>query len=321
MVLDKLRRLIISGPHDEPAGTTSPDNSSGGGGLEEIFPTERLKVIFAPPLDFARDFVAPLVPKSDEERAFLERALEEHFLFGSLHQKEKTQMINAMDHTSVQKGRILMKQGDTGDYMYVIQSGTVRFTVDDQDEGTASKGAIVGELALLYDCPRAATVIAETDCVLYRVSQYSFRRVRQAFVIENDDEKRKTLRACSVFRDLDDEHIHKLAYSLFQQEFAKGDVLATKGDESRTFYIIKEGFVKGTDISVGATQYADVRLGKGEFFGERSIVSGAPSAATVTALTKVKVWVLTSERFQRILGEFNLEELTRKSFDKKLLVS
>ena len=52
-----------------------------------------------------------------------------------------------------------------------------------------------------------------------------------------------------------------------------GEVLVNKGDEGDTFYVIQEGKVRVTDITIGSTNYEDQTLGPGDYFGERALVS------------------------------------------------
>ena len=221
-------------------------------------------------------------------------------------------------------GATVIRQGQQGRYLYVIQQGTVRFLVDGKDVGQGGAGTIFGELSLLYDCPTAASVICDNstdnNCQFWRVSQHTFRRLKAVHVLSNDQETRATIRSIAFLRDLPDEYIYKLADSLLQRTFAKGEVLASKGQEGLTLFIIKKGNVQGTDISIGSTSYANVRLGPGEYFGERAIVTGEPLAGNATALTNGVAWILTKERFQQTVGRLNLKALVLKSLDKKFLV-
>ena len=322
-VLDKLRKLAIKAVPAKPlrAAGDDDDGDEAAASPSSRMMKDRLRVVFAKPVHVARDFAAVLFPKSNQERDFLVQALNQHFLFAKLSARERMHLINAMELVaSMKQGKTLIQQGDIGDYLYVIYSGTVRFWVDDKDEGTATTGAVVGELALLYDCPRAATVVAETDLVVYRVSQYTFRRIKAAHVLQNDHETRTALRKISIFQDLPDPYIQRLADSLLEQKFKQGDVLARKGEEATAFYIIKEGHVVGKEISIGSTKFADKRFGPGAFFGEGAIVTGTPLAGTAIAETNGSAWILTKERFLRTLGHLDLKELTRKAQDMKMLV-
>lgn len=312
-MLDKIVNLMPS----LPAGSKLMVGGANGRRL-------RMRNVFAAPIDMAKDFVAPLVPKNEEQIEFLEHALKDNynFVFGSMQSKELRTLVNAMSLNSVKKDTKMIHQGDKGDYLYVLQSGTVKFVVDGVEVGEASNsGTVIGELALLYDCPRAATVVATTDCEVWRVSQHVFRRIKAAYALQNDHETRSALRQISFFQDLPQEYIHRLADSIFIRNFQQDEVLIRKGEEGETLIIIKEGHVLATDISIGGTKYADVSLGPGEYFGERPIVMGTPNVGTVTATTDGKAWFLTKERFLRTLGHLNLNEMIRKGQERKILVS
>lgn len=319
MVLDKLIGLVTGSSSSRDGREPQQHQTSSGDAPHQHH--LRMRNVFAAPIEMALDFVAPLIPKTDEEVAFLTEALQQHFMFAKLSEAEQRQLIMAMELVPpITKGSTIITQGDKGDYLYVVQEGTVRFLVDGEDKGEASKGSIIGELALLYDCPRAATVVAETDCELWRVSQYTFRRIKAAYALKNDQQTQSTVRGIPFFKDLPEEYIIKLADSLFQYSFKKGDVIVRKGEAGETMFIIKEGYIRGTDISIGTTDYADIRLGPGDFFGERCIVTGEAYQGTATAATDGRAWTLSKERFLHTVGHLNLNELVIKSQAKKILV-
>lgn len=313
MVFDGVKRLIFSG---------GGNNKHKGGRVLQQAHEQRLRDVFARPLDVARDWVAPLYPKTSEQEEFLNSALSDHFVFSHLSDAERHKLIQAMELVSFHEGAKLMKQGDKGDYIYVIQKGTVHFVVDGKDEGDGTKGAIVGELALLYDCPRAATVVAATDLEVWRISQFTFRHIKAAHTISSDDEARETIASLSYFRDLPEGYINMLADSLFQKKYKKGDILFDKGEEIQALVMIKQGFVRGTNLKAGgSTSLADIRLGPGQSFGERVIITGEKVTGTVYAETDVMAFFLTKERFLKTVGHLNLNDLMRQSADSKMLVS
>ena len=213
------------------SGLPKPKSGEGEGRL-------RMRNIFAAPLDAVTkeldDLKNILTPKNEEQYEFLDAALSDHFVFQHLNDKEKKRLMDAMSIKSVEKGTHIITQGEPGKYLYVIQEGTVQFLVDGIDVGQGERGTIFGELSLLYDCPTAASVICTTDCQLWRVSQYTFRRIKAAHALSNDDETRSTIQSISFFKDLPNEYIYRLADSLLERKFQKGDVLATKGHKGDT---------------------------------------------------------------------------------------
>jgi hypothetical protein len=110
---------------------------------------KRAQNIFSAPVDLNEDFHTPRYPKSDAAVQFIDSALEDNFIFASLTVKERRLLIDAMMMETVPAGQVIIKQGETGDFFYVIEEGQVSFAVDNQHVGAAGRGGSFGELALL----------------------------------------------------------------------------------------------------------------------------------------------------------------------------
>jgi CRP/FNR family transcriptional regulator, cyclic AMP receptor protein len=102
-------------------------------------------------------------------------------LFAGLDKKDLQVLTNACQERTYKAGSTLIKQGDTGVGLYVIISGTVRITQANNpdkaevDLGTAGPGNVLGEMALLDDLPRSATVTAITDVTALLLPVWEFR--------------------------------------------------------------------------------------------------------------------------------------------------
>lgn len=83
---------------------------------------------------------------------------------------------DAKEPMSVEKaaGELIVERGKKGRFMFVIDAGTVKILFKDRVLERASKGDIVGEMALIDDVPRSASIIAETDCRLIPISKWRF---------------------------------------------------------------------------------------------------------------------------------------------------
>ena len=80
--------------------------------------------------------------------------------------------MKAMDTVKFKPGQTIIRQGDEGDSFYVIGAGTCDISI--RGKGSvmkASRGVAFGELALMFNQPRAATVTAESDVVVWQASR------------------------------------------------------------------------------------------------------------------------------------------------------
>ena len=81
---------------------------------------------------------------------------------------------DAADAIDLSPGAALFHEGDMGNEMFVLIQGLMDIVVGGNTVETAMRGALIGEMALIEQAPRAATVIAKTACRLARVDQRRF---------------------------------------------------------------------------------------------------------------------------------------------------
>src|SRR5260370_20561470 len=90
-------------------------------------------------------------------------------LFTGLDKKELHTLAESCQERKYSAGTRIMSQGDTGVGLYIITGGKVRITHSsgpgqaEEDLGTAGAGDVLGEMALLDDLPRSASVTAVAD--------------------------------------------------------------------------------------------------------------------------------------------------------------
>ncbi len=102
-------------------------------------------------------------------------------LFSGLDKKELRLIANSCQEREFSAGSVLMQQGGTGAGLFVITKGKVRITQEihpdrvEEELGTAGPGDVLGEMALLDDLPRSATVIALEDVTTLILPIWDFR--------------------------------------------------------------------------------------------------------------------------------------------------
>jgi CRP-like cAMP-binding protein len=96
-------------------------------------------------------------------------------LFSSLSEGELQMLVPLFSERSFVAGHVIAKEGRPGFGFFVIESGSARVTVRDEERTTLGPGSYFGEIALLDPGPRAATVTAETPVVAHMLSAAEFR--------------------------------------------------------------------------------------------------------------------------------------------------
>lgn len=135
---------------------------------------ERRRTVYAEPYDPDDDpnlNERVVHPKSEQQRAWLRRTLDTIFFFRDLERERLEEMLDAFEFREVHASERVIQQGDDGDFLYIVFMGTLEaYKKDDKGAARLVKEyhgeGYFGELALLYNQPRAATVIAKTDAVL-----------------------------------------------------------------------------------------------------------------------------------------------------------
>lgn len=253
-------------------------------------------------MEDALSHVKVVISKDVKTVAALKNAVEHNVLFMHMEADELQAVLDAMFPCTKSPGEIIMKQGDDGDNFYVIASGKVEIWIA-KGSGPSAKISELGEwlsfgeLALMHGTPRSATVKAKTECKLWAIDRDTYRRI----LMQSTLHKRKLLEAfltkVPLLKDLNKFEKQSVADSMESVEYQANQTVMKQGDAGNDFYIVVQGSLKvfkdGKEVlTLGATQY----------FGELALLNGSPRAATVTAVTHVKLCKLDRGRFERVLG-------------------
>ena len=251
------------------------------------------------PNTFSKDNWKPPVHQlSHDQLTRLNASVIKNFLFSQLDEDSLRTIIFALEEKRYPKGSEIIKQGDEGDFFYVLEKGTVDFLVDGKVVNTSSDGSSFGELALMYNSPRAASVIATSECILWALDRMTFRRI----LLEGTAKKRSLyenfLKEVPVLQSLSSYERSKLADALNTESFKTGENVVTEGEAGENFYFIEDGDAEVIKEGHGLV----TTLKKGDYFGELALLYDSPRQATVRALTPLKVVCLNKSGFQRLLG-------------------
>jgi CRP/FNR family transcriptional regulator, cyclic AMP receptor protein len=119
------------------------------------------------------------------------QALKRAPLFDGLSRKELTELARHTEDLEVPAGEVLCKEGDTGREFFVIVDGEIGVTSNGRNVAQRGSGDFVGEIALLEDTTRTATVTAKTPLRVFVLTREDFRKL----VRDNPNVERKVMQA------------------------------------------------------------------------------------------------------------------------------
>lgn len=144
---------------------------------EPVWREQRRPTVYAKSVS-SDSFQLPFFPKPPETAEFLISRLGTDIPFCLLSEEQKYSLINSMHPMEVEAGIELIKEGDVGEEMYIIEEGAFEVLVDGRLTNRMYAGAVFGELALLHGIPRTATVRALKKSKLWSAEQTSFSCIR-----------------------------------------------------------------------------------------------------------------------------------------------
>ncbi|KAJ8659552.1 hypothetical protein O0I10_004529 [Lichtheimia ornata] len=272
-----------------------------------------------------RDFVKQVIPKTQEQCERIRASVGNNFLFKNLDEEQYQDVVNAMAEKRVALDETVIEQGGVGDFFYVVESGTFDCYISKAGAPpnkvtSYEAGGSFGELALMYNAPRAATIVATSDAVLWALDRVTFRTI----LMENTSRKRRMyesfLEEVPLLKSLEPYERHKIADALDTVYFEAGATVVVEGDVGDRFYIIESGDASVYRLGPDGMQQEVNALGRGNYFGELALLNDTPRAATVVAQGRLKCATLGKKAFTRLLGPV-LEILKRNSENYHAIIS
>jgi CRP-like cAMP-binding protein len=209
---------------------------------------------------------------------------------------------------SVRPGQALIRQGEPASAYFLVRRGTLRVLEEDaaraseREIGMLLRGDGFGEVGLLTDRPRQATVRAVTRAELFELDAATFRRVLSgraelasyAATLAGADE----LRELGCFRRLSRTQARSLLEHGEWVQVSPGTDVVSEGGEPDAFYAIAAGraevLKEGRPVG---------ELGRGGWFGELALIDSTTRAATVRARTPMRVFRVTRDGFSRYVAD------------------
>lgn len=253
--------------------------------------------------------------KSDEELKRIHDIIRENMLFKDLDEKQTTILLDAMFPREYEEGSVIIKQGDDGDNFYVLDTGVCEVYKDENLVQTCTEAMSFGELALMYNAPRAATVKAKERSKVWALDRQTFKHIIMDTTMKKRALHKGFLEKIPLLESLNETERLKVADALRPETFSDGEVIIKQGDAGNLFYIIEDGNAVCTkQLSPNEPPQNMAELSTGAYFGEIALLTTRPRQATVTAIGSVKCLTLDRKTFKRVMG--SLEDILKRNMER-----
>lgn len=222
---------------------------------------------------------AKIVSSTEEEQGRLITALCQNPLT-RIHKDEFPALIFYMTERNTKKGDVVISKGDrVANEFFIVDEGT--FVTVEEPRVVYESGQSFGEMALMYDCPRAATVVCASDeGKLWVLDRLTFRRIIMVESLKKRALHTHFLRKVPLLRYLTEYELGNIADALETFYIPAGAIVLREGGVGDRFYIIKSG-----EVSVYSSRFPEaVTLGQGDYFGELALLSPTKRISTIEAV-------------------------------------
>jgi cAMP-dependent protein kinase regulator len=248
-------------------------------------------------------------------------------LFSSLDKAAFEALVQKLDLRWVTAGEVLVREGEQGDSMFVVVQGAVQVMHGDRLIAGMGEGAFFGEMALITDSPRLATVVAAKDGLLLEVHRAKLMEIAAKHpavtgviaAFYRDRLLANVLRASPVFRPLSDRERDEVATRFVRHSLPPQTLLLEQGKPGAGFCILLRGKCDAFHVGGKGEEIPLPPLKEGDIFGEISVLLESPCTATVRTTGYCEVLELSRADFKRlVLPNPQVRALVRKVMTERI---
>jgi cAMP-dependent protein kinase regulator len=236
-------------------------------------------------------------------------------LFGTLEERELSQLLSAVRVEEVSEGHEIVRQGDGGSEAFVVARGALKVVrregADETLLAQLGPGAIFGEMALISESPRSASVIALEPTQLLVLARDELERAAedapelsaQLSAFCHGRMRANLIRHARVLSGLTTEQRSELLAGLETRVFEAAERLIERDQEGNSIFLLASGAVS-ISVPEDGERLVLATLGPGEVVGEMSLILRRPASADVFALYPTVAYELSGEKLTHLMRAY-----------------
>lgn len=219
--------------------------------------------------------------------------------------------IAMMERRVIEANQVLLKQGDEGNDFYVVEHGRFDILVTEEKDGQeklvaeATRGESVGEFAIMYNIPRAATLRATEQSIVWSLSKQQFREIRGGIIRlerERIEMKQRLLQNVPLFSHLSENDLFSFTQAMKEVVFEPGQVVIDRRRQpDDSIFIIAEGSAiveRDRRNSLALDQHEEMFAG--DYFAHN--LFDGDGINTVTAVNGLKAFRILRRDFDQLMA-------------------
>ncbi len=244
-------------------------------------------------------------------------------LFADLSREALSQVARLLLLRHVPAGEIIFSQGDSGDAIYIVDSGSVDAISDTPENPTElvarfTDGDFFGETALLTGKTRSFTTYATSNTNLWTLYRTDFdnllvqypqlsmalsQALRDRLSSSGDYATEPHLKKIALLGGLSRMQLDELSARLQPRRYQAGSTIYYEGRSSNEMYFIERGQVEHWATTMRGPMLLET-LEQGDFFGEIALLSGRGHPTTAYTVVDTDIWTLTKADFDNFLARY-----------------
>lgn len=210
-------------------------------------------------------------------------------------------------------GAVVTRQGEPGTALYLVAAGEVRVVVvepggQEREIARLYESSLFGEMALLTDQPRTASVVVVGEADIIEVSREALHRLTGQIpalkeVLDRFARERlikNLLQTSPIFTPFTKAQQSDLLRRFEGHDVEPGTEVIREGEPGQGLFVVLSGQLEVVAQASSGHAVPLARLGTGDICGEMSLLANQPTSATVRALTRATVLFLAREYVERL---------------------
>ncbi|XP_034099957.1 cGMP-dependent protein kinase, isozyme 1 [Drosophila albomicans] len=264
-----------------------------------------------------QSYTAP-IPKYDKDfsaKQQIKDAIMDNDFLKNIDASQVRELVDSMYSKSIEAGEFVIREGEVGAHLYVSASGEFAVMQNGKVLDKMGPGKAFGELAILYNCTRTASIRVMSEARVWVLDRRVFQQIMMRTGLQRIENSVNFLRSVPLLRNLSEELLAKIADVLELEFYAAGTYIIRQGTAGDSFFLISQGNVRVTQkLTPASLEETELRtLSRGDYFGEQALINEDKRTANIIALPPgVECLSLDRDSFKRLIGD--LCELKEKDY-------